>query len=203
MSYWGAIIYLKTAQYVFILRKYFRSTYCYAQASYESSMWGSFYTGTCSLVIMAVKHTSFRVKLLNQYQRNLEKNPYCTVCYTSKKRVTLVTGNHIFWIFRKKFASENFWKVCGHCRCPAINQIEINTCTLISTLCELFLSKITDLQFFRKIVSLRFTSFFRNFWTEKKKPQTFSPFGQMKTPWKNMKPLYDFMLSLSSKTFQS
>ena len=63
---------------------------------------GSFYTGTCSLVIMAVKHSPFRVKLLNQYQRNLEKNPYCTVWYTSKKRVTLVTGNHIFSDFPQK-----------------------------------------------------------------------------------------------------
>ena len=67
---------------------------------------GSFFTDTCSLVIMAVKHTPFRVKLLNQYQRNLEKNPYCTVWYSFKKRVTLVTGNNFFWIFRKKFASE-------------------------------------------------------------------------------------------------
>ena len=140
VSYWGAIIYLKTAQYVFILRKYFRSTYCYAQASYESSMWGSFYTGTCSLVIMAVKHTPFRVKLLNQYQRNLEKNPYCTVWYTSKRRV-------IFFVFSAKSLpqnAENLWKVCGHCRYPVINKIEINTCTLISTLCELFLSNKTD-----------------------------------------------------------
>ena len=61
---------------------------------------GSFYTGTCSLVIMAVKHSPFRVKLLNQYQRNLEKNPYCTVWYTSKRRV-------IFFVFSAKSLPQN------------------------------------------------------------------------------------------------
>ena len=127
---------------------------------------GSFFTDTCSLVIMAVKHTPFRVKLLNQYQRNLEKNPYCTVWYTSKRRV-------IFFVFSAKSLpqnAENFWKVCGHCRYLAINQIEINTCTFISTLCELFVVKNNrSMQFWR----WDFRSFSKKyFWTWKAETAT-------------------------------
>ena len=72
---------------------------------------------------------------------------YFTSCltHTSKKRVTLVTGNRNFFYFSQKVYLRKGKIAEKHADipqlpkyCPALNQIEINTCTFISTLCELF-----------------------------------------------------------------